>query len=124
MFLYETHCHTKSVSACASLTAEELVEIERRELAPGEKVWISEIGGEISCEYVPLCKEINKSLNTLFFKSENICGRMSVSSRREGDKIRLLGRNCTKSIRKLFSEAHFKSSLRLPAGIMMPVGNW
>ena len=27
MFLYETHCHTKSVSACASLTAEELVEV-------------------------------------------------------------------------------------------------
>ena len=27
MYLYETHCHTKAVSACATLTAEELVEM-------------------------------------------------------------------------------------------------
>ena len=85
--------------------AEELVEIQRGELALGEKVWISEIGGEISCEYVPLCKEINKSLNTFYLKHETICGNLSFGSRSEGDKIKLEGRDCTKSLKKLFSEA-------------------
>lgn len=83
----------------------EAEEIAKRELIPGEKLHISEAGIEIFCEYVPSCAEIHKSLNTFFFKNENICGKIFVSSRCEGDKIRLEGRNCTKSLKKLFSEA-------------------
>ena len=75
------------------------------ELVPGERLYIPECGVFIFCEFVEKCAEIHKSLNTFFFKSENICGRLYVGSRREGDKIRLEGRNCTKSLKKLFSEA-------------------
>lgn len=85
--------------------AEESREIECRELAAGEKLWIAELGAEISCEFVPSCREIHKSLNTFYLKSESICDKLSFSSRREGDEIRLEGRNCTKSLKKLFSES-------------------
>lgn len=84
----------------------EAEEMSLRELVPGEILRVPEAGLSIFCEYVPKCTGINKSFNTFFFKSENICGRISVGSRQNGDKIRLLGRNCTKSVRKLFSEAH------------------
>ncbi len=82
--------------------------IRRRELKIGERLWISELGAEISCEYVPSCSEIHKSLNTFYLKSESICGSLFLASRSEGDKIRLEGRNCTKSLKKLFSEARLE----------------
>lgn len=85
--------------------SEEAGAISRRELRPGERLYIPKAGVFISCEYVGKCTEIHKSLNTFFFKSENICGTISVASRSEGDKIRIAGRNCTKSLKKLFSEA-------------------
>jgi len=82
------------------------------ELRPGESLSVPGAGIKISCEFHQSCPEINNSLNTFIFKSENICGRMFVGSRQEGDKIRLLGRNCTKSIRKLFSEARYTTAER------------
>jgi len=92
--------------------AEEAERIERREIVPGERLVVPQAGIEISCEYIPSCAEIHKSLNTFFFKSENICGKIFVSSRCEGDKIRLAGRNCTKSLKKLFSEAKMELNER------------
>lgn len=64
-------------------------------------------GGKIKiiCEYIRNCMEINKSFNTFHFKSESICGRILFASRRDGAKIRLEGRGCTKALKKLFREA-------------------
>ena len=90
----------------------ETSESYERSISPGEKIYIPEANLSVSCEYMPKCAEINNSFNTFFFKNENICGRISVGSRREGDKIRLLGRNCTKSIRRIFSENHFTMAQR------------
>lgn len=87
--------------------SEETDKMQEREIIVGETVYVPEAKMYISCEYVPRCTEINKSFNTFCFKNENICGRILVGSRREGDKIRLLGRNCTKSVRRLFSEGHY-----------------
>lgn len=97
--------------------SEEADAMPLRELRLGQKLHLPEAGLFISCEIVPEGTEINKSFNTFFFKSENICGKMFVGSRCEGDKIRLSGRNCTKSIRKLFSEAR----LGLGARVCCPV---
>ncbi len=91
---------------------EEAESIARREIGPGEMLKLPEAGMEISCEFVTSCMEIHKSLNTFFFKNENICGRIFVASRSEGDKIRLEGRNCTKSLKKLFSEAKMELNER------------
>ena len=64
-------------------------------------------GGRIKiiCKYIRNCEEINKSFNTFHFKSETICGRILFASKRDGAKIRLEGRGCTKPLKKLFREA-------------------
>lgn len=79
--------------------------IRERALLPGRTVEIPEAELIIKCEYFEKCPEIHNSLNTFFFKYETICGNLSVRSRRDGDKIRILGRNCTKSLKKLFQDA-------------------
>ena len=47
---------------------------------------------------------INKSFTSFLFKTEDICGKMTVRSRREGDIIRIFGRNGAKTLKKLFIE--------------------
>lgn len=92
--------------------------IEPREVKVGERVYLPELDAYISCEFVPSCAEIHKSLNTFFFKSENICGTITLASRSEGDKIRLEGRNCTKSLKKLFSEAKMSINERIQCPVI------
>lgn len=79
--------------------------IGRRELVPGTVTEIPEAGLEIACEFIKDCKEIHNSFNIFFFKNDSICGNIFVKSRSEGEKVRLVGRNCTKTLKKLFSEA-------------------
>ncbi len=62
-------------------------------------------GFKVMCEIVEASREVNSSLNTFFFKCENICGRIFVRPREAGDSIRIIGRGCTKSLKKLFAEA-------------------
>ena len=47
----------------------------------------------------------NESFNILYFNYDSICGSISLTSRKPGDKIKLCGRGCTKSLKDLFSEA-------------------
>ena len=78
--------------------------ISRRELPEGETVLPE--GWRIRCSRSSAAsKEIHNSFNTFLFKSESICGRIYVASRGDGDKVRLLGRGCTKSLKKLFQES-------------------
>lgn len=85
--------------------------IEKRELFDGLSTEI-EGGFEISCQSSPNGAEVNSSLNTFFFKCENICGKMFVRSRLPGDSIRLSSRGCTKSLKKLFAESKIPASCR------------
>lgn len=85
--------------------AEEHGEISKRVLKPDTVTKISEAGLEITCEFIKNCKEIHNSFNIFFFKNDSICGKMFVKSRSDGEKVRLMGRNCTKTLKKLFSEA-------------------
>lgn len=71
----------------------------------GETMLISEAGLEISCQFIDNCTEIHNSFKTFFFKSDTICGNITVGSRKNGGKIRLGGRACTKTLKKLFSES-------------------
>lgn len=87
--------------------------IPETEIFPGQDVFIPEAGVKVSCRMAEKGAEIHNSLTTFFFKSANICGRMSIASRREGDKIALAGRGCTKSLKKLFSEARLTLDERL-----------
>ncbi len=86
-----------------SETAE--LSIAEREVLPGVQLNIPEAKMKIICKQEEKCEEINKSFNTFCFKSESICGRISVASRRDGAKLELEGRKCSKSLKKLFMEA-------------------
>ena len=65
---------------------------------------IPESGIIIRCSESIKPPEINSSFNTFFFKCENICGTICCTARMPGDKIRLLGRGCTKRLSDIFSE--------------------
>ncbi len=55
---------------------------------------------------------IHKSFTTFLFKKDSVCGTISVRPRRPGDSIRLRGRGVTKSLKKLYNEAHIPRGLR------------
>lgn len=75
------------------------------ELPIGEKTVIEGSGYAVECEIMPKNSKVFKSLNTFFFNFDAVCGTIFFTSRKDGDKIRLNGRNCTKSLKDLFSEA-------------------
>ncbi|NCB51729.1 MAG: tRNA lysidine(34) synthetase TilS [Clostridia bacterium] len=87
--------------------------IERRELRPGEELFIKDAGLVIRSRIIPDCSEVHSSLNTFFFNYENICGIIFCTSRSAGDKIRLNGRNCTKKLSDLFTERKLSHSQRI-----------
>jgi len=73
----------------------------------GNSFIILKLGLKITCKSViyddNMCKsEINKTFTTFLFKNIDICGKMSVRSRCVGDRIKLKGQNCTKTLKKLF----------------------
>ncbi len=86
-------------------SAAEHKKLAERVVHIGEVIVLAEAGLEIYCEKIDNCTEIHNSFNIFFFKSDTICGNITVESRQDGEKIRLAGRGCTKSLKKLFSEA-------------------
>ena len=93
------------------------VPIERRELKPGVTE-LPEAGTKIICSFDAKSSEIHNSFNTFFFNREKICGRIFVASRAPGDRVRLLGRGCTKTLKKLFSEASMPLNRRLSTAVL------
>ena len=80
-------------------------ELPERGFAPGDTLALPEAGKTLVCSEAVFSGEIHNSFNTFYFKNEMICGRMSVASRKPGGRVRLFGRGCTKSLKKLFAEA-------------------
>ena len=75
-------------------------------------ILLDNFGWEIRCEKTICPKGIYKSFNTFYFQSEKIYGRITVGARRGGAKLRIAGRNCEKSLKKLFREARVPLSER------------
>ena len=48
---------------------------------------------------------VHNSYNIFFFQCENICGSMTITGRRPGDRFRPAGRGCTKGLKQLLREA-------------------
>ena len=75
----------------------------------GSSYVMSSAGIKMSCKTAiydeNLCKaEINTSFTSFVFKSIDICGKITVRSRFEGDYIKFPGKRGTKSLKKLFIE--------------------
>ena len=79
--------------------------LKPHKLISGESLVLAECGLAVKTELIENCSEVFKSFNIFDFKYESICGSISLTSRAEGDKIRLLRRGCTKSLKDLFSES-------------------
>ena len=74
------------------------------ELEIGESRIISEINVKVSCNFKAADDIIYKSLNSFLFKMDAVCGKITVRPRKEGDKIKIIGRGCTKTLKRLFTE--------------------
>ncbi len=85
-----------------------------RVLREGQSQDITEKGLRISAEYISNCKEIHNSDNTFYLRHDSICGDIVFGGRHRGDKIRLPGRNCTKTLKKLFNEEKLNGLLSDP----------
>ncbi|MCL2819455.1 MAG: tRNA lysidine(34) synthetase TilS [Oscillospiraceae bacterium] len=75
----------------------------------GNSFIILGLGLRITCKAVVYSEnmsklEINKEFTTFVFKTIDICGKISVRSRREGDSVKLIGQSGTKTLKKLFIE--------------------
>lgn len=81
-------------------------------LPPAGRTAVPEAEITVCTAVLPNCREIHTSLNTFFFNYERICGNILCTSRRDGDKIRLAGRGCTKKLSDLFAERGCTQSQR------------
>ena len=93
------------------LNAPAAAAIERRAVPEGETA-LPSVGLRVVRRKAAPGEEIHNSFNTFFFKSASIRGMISVASRSSGDSVRLLGRGCTKTLKKLFSEAKLPLAAR------------
>ena len=66
---------------------------------------LEEAGLVLAAQKEKACAKNGAPWRTFFFPDEAICGTMSVGPRREGDRIRPIGRGCSKSLKQLFQEA-------------------
>lgn len=81
--------------------------LKPRMLAPGDAFMLPEAGLFVRCEKIDAAPAVvYKSFNTFFFPCVNIYGNICVDSRRPGDRLRLPGRGCTKTLKALFQERH------------------
>ena len=81
-------------------------------LTEGHTAAIPEAGLLVSTEISVYSEKINGLFKPFCFKCDEIYGRLLLTSRREGDSIRLLGRGCTKPVRKLYAEAGMTQAQR------------
>ena len=86
--------------------------IEPFELTIGETAGITGTELKISSKEVEVCPEIYNSLTTFYFHIDSICGNITVRQRAVGDKIKLVGKNGSTSLKKLFIDKRIPRSQR------------
>ena len=81
-------------------------------ISVGTDAVIPEINARVICRRSVCGKIIYKSLNSFLFKSDGLCGTITVGGRRQGDRLTLAGRGVTKSVKKLMIEERIPPSER------------
>ena len=87
-----------------TLISPEKAPLPDREIQPGQTLPLPEAGLTAVCRRCPPGGEIQTSFNTFSFSCANICGKLTIACRRDGDTIRLRGRAGTRSVKKLLME--------------------
>lgn len=90
----------------------ESIRIEDRTLSVPGWVEIPEAGLRVNAEICRYDGEINALFKSYCFKYENICGTISVTGRKPGDRLHPAGRACGKSLKALFAEQGMTQSQR------------
>lgn len=88
------------------------VRLPERRLVIGTPLSLPEAGMTVESAISDACTENFKSVHKLLFKYEKICGSISITSRRDGDRVRLAGRGCTKSLKDLLRESGMTQAQR------------
>lgn len=103
----ETHIPGMSVSCDRGVLhfGQKTQQLGEYELLPGTEIFIPECSVTVKTDIVENCPQIFKSFNIFHFKCDAICGNISLTPRKNGDKIKLSRRGCTKSLKDLFNEA-------------------
>ena len=103
--------------------------LPERELPREGSLELPEAGLSLCCELLEQAEEINGLFKTYLFKYEKICGKMTCTGRREGDRFHPAGRGCGKTLKALFTEAGLTREqrdctpvLRDEAGILAVLG--
>ena len=86
--------------------------LEETELKVGTETELYAINKTIIVEKFENNGQVFNSLNTLCLKYDSLCGNILLTTRKDGDKIRLRHRGCTKSLKDLFSEWGYTQSRR------------
>ena len=81
-------------------------------LTPGETYALPAHGFRITVSETDTLPQIYDSFTVYCFKSAEIRGKLTLTARRPGDAIRILGRGCTKRLSDLFLEAGIPASER------------
>lgn len=96
-------------------------EMPEREIHIGERLELPEVGLYAECYETVLDEklkyEIYNSFTNFCFHRERICGNLYIASYRPGERLRLAGRGCTKTLKELYAEARYSLKDRA----MMPV---
>lgn len=86
--------------------------IKERQLIPGRTLDIPEAEIRLVSSLTDYPEEIHNKFKTSLFKYESICGNIFCTCRRPGDSIHPAGRDCGKSLKKLFTELGLTQSQR------------
>ena len=95
-----------------TLAAEDHSPLPERSIGPGMRVALPEAGLVCECRVCTPDEEVQISFNTFCFSYANICGKLSLTARREGDTLTLPGRKGTRSLKKLFIERKVPRGVR------------
>lgn len=89
-----------------------------RTLLPGQSLEIPERGLRLLAREAVFDGEIHGLFKTCCFKYERIYGNMICGAPRPGDRLRPLGRGCSKSLKSLFAEAGMTKARREAALVL------
>ena len=92
--------------------------IKDRPLVINGTVDVPEAGVKIHSFLEDCGKEIHGLFNTFYLKYENIHGVVCCTAWRDGDKIRPIGRNCTKTLKALFNEKKMTQAQKLTCPVI------
>lgn len=91
--------------------AEERKSLPEREVKPGETA-LPEAHLTLRCTEKITAECVHRPFTTFFFSSDKICGKLYVTARRAGDRLRPAGRGCTKTLKQLFLENGVEAARR------------